>query len=79
MGGDDLRGTDANKAYACHVYGSEAVFMSAYDDELWLTNAYPMATLEQLESFLERVAIKMADGTSEATARAEALKEMLGR
>lgn len=53
--------------------------MSAYDDELWLTNAYPMATLEQLESFLERVAIKMADGTSEATARAEALKEMLGR
>lgn len=51
--------------------------MSAYDDELWLTNAYPLATLEQLESFIERVAIKMADGTSEATARAEALREML--
>lgn len=50
--------------------------MTAYEDELWLTNANPLATLDEVEAFCERVAIKVADGTSVATARAEAFKEL---
>jgi acyl CoA:acetate/3-ketoacid CoA transferase beta subunit len=50
--------------------------MSDYEDELWLTTIHPLATLEQIERFCERVAIKMADGISEVTARNETYKEI---
>lgn len=49
----------------------------AHEDELWLTNAYPLATIEQLDAFVERVAIKTADGISEMTARREAYVEII--
>jgi hypothetical protein len=51
--------------------------MTTYHDELWLTGIYPLATVAQIEAFVERVAIKMADGTNETTARAEAYREII--
>ena len=50
--------------------------MKEYEDELWLTNAKPDTTEAELENFLERVAIKIANGTSVPTARAEAYAEI---
>lgn len=49
----------------------------AYEDEIWLTKVNPMVSLEELEAFIERVAIKVADGTSEITARREAYVEII--
>ena len=49
--------------------------MSAVDDELWLTKVHPMATIAEIEAFCERVAIKVAEGYSEATARYQAYTE----
>jgi hypothetical protein len=49
----------------------------AYEDELWLTNVNPLVSLEETEAFIERVAIKVADGTSEVTARREAYVEII--
>lgn len=41
-------------------------------DRAWLLTVQPEATKEQMESFLERVAIKMADDIPEDQARWEA-------
>jgi hypothetical protein len=49
----------------------------SYEDEIWLTNAYPLATIEQLDAFVERVAIKTADGISDTTARQQAYNEII--
>lgn len=49
----------------------------SYEDEIWLTKVNPMVTVEELEAFIERVAIKVADGTSEITARREAYVEII--
>lgn len=45
-------------------------------DEDWLCRHHPRATEDEIEAFSERVAIKMADGYAELTARAESLVEM---
>lgn len=49
----------------------------AYKDEIWLTKVNPLVTIEELEAFIERVAIKIADGASEVTARREAYVEII--
>jgi hypothetical protein len=43
-------------------------------DEEFFTHAKPGATTDEVEAFLERVAIKVADGIPEAVARREALE-----
>ncbi len=50
--------------------------MKEYEDELWLTKVRPQTTESELENFLERVAIKIADGISETTARAQSYTEI---
>lgn len=49
----------------------------AYEDEIWLTTKLPTASLEQVEAFVERVAIKAADGISDETAREQSYVEII--
>jgi hypothetical protein len=49
----------------------------SYEDEIWLTKVNPRVTIEQLEAFIERVAIKVADGISEPSARQQAYCEII--
>lgn len=43
-------------------------------DEEFFTRASPGATVDEVEAFLERVAIKVSNGIPEAVARVEALQ-----
>ena len=49
----------------------------AYEDEIWLTSKRPTVSLEQIEAFVERVAIKTADGISDETARHQSFVEII--
>ena len=46
-------------------------------DELWLYSMIGKATMEEVEIFCERVAIRMAEDWSENRARRETLKELV--
>lgn len=46
------------------------------EDYEWITKVHPNRTRAELESFLERVAIKAADGIDEFDARKQAYVEL---
>lgn len=53
---------------------SRAAGFICMTDEDFFIRARPGATIDEVEAFLERVAIKIANGIPEAVARVEALE-----